>query len=354
MPAAPRPVSLTGIKPTGIPHLGNYVGAFRPAMELVTTYDAYYFIADYHALTSLRDPVELDEYTRAVAASWLALGLDPEAVTLYRQSDVPETFELTWVLSCVTAKGLMNRAHAYKAARDRNREAGSADLDAGISMGLFDYPVLMAADILVMAADVVPVGRDQVQHVEYARDIAERFNHAYGERFSLTPPRTVSSDDAAQSTMPGLDGRKMSKSYDNTIPLFVERDGLRKLVRRLKTDSTPVEAPKDPDTSALFAIYRQFASPADQAAVRERLTAGGLGWGEMKDMVFESVDAELAGSRERYRELMDDRGALDEILAAGAARARDRARPLMAAVRDAIGIEAGGRPAVRSAGPARS
>jgi tryptophanyl-tRNA synthetase len=354
MPASARPVSLTGIKPTGIPHLGNYVGAFRPAMELVATYDAYYFIADYHALTSLRDPAELDEYTRAVAASWLALGLDPEAVTLYRQSDVPETFELTWVLSCVTAKGLMNRAHAYKAARDRNREAGSADLDAGVSMGLFDYPVLMAADILVMAADVVPVGRDQVQHVEYARDIAERFNNAYGERFSLTPPRAVSSDDAAQSTMPGLDGRKMSKSYDNTIPLFVEREGLRTLVRRLKTDSTPVDAPKDPDASALFAIYRQFASPGDQAAVRARLTAGGLGWGEMKDIVFESVDAELAGPRERYRELMDDRGALDEILAVGAARARDRARPLMAAVRDAIGIEAGARPAVRSAGPARS
>jgi tryptophanyl-tRNA synthetase len=324
-------------------------------MELVATYDAYYFIADYHALTSVRDPVELDEYTRAVAASWLACGLDPEAVTLYRQSDVPETFELSWVLSCVTAKGLMNRAHAYKAARDRNRDAGVADLDAGISMGLFDYPVLMAADILVMAADVVPVGRDQVQHVEYARDIAERFNQAYGERFPLTLPRHVTSQDEGENTMPGLDGRKMSKSYDNTIPLFVEREGLRKLVRRLKTDSTPVEDPKDPDASSLFAIYRQFASPGDQAAVRARLTAGGMGWGEMKDLVFESVDAELSAPRERYRELMDDRAALDEILAAGAERARRRARTVMDAVRDAVGIEAGGRAAVtRSAGPARS
>jgi tryptophanyl-tRNA synthetase len=354
MSASARPVSLTGIKPSGIPHLGNYVGAIRPAMELVASYDAYYFIADYHALTSLRDPVELEEYTRAVAASWLACGLDPEVVTLYRQSDVPETFELSWVLSCVTSKGLMNRAHAYKAARDRNREAGAGDLDAGISMGLFDYPVLMAADILVMAADVVPVGKDQVQHVEYARDIAERFNHAYGERFSLTPPRVLTSDDAGESTMPGLDGRKMSKSYDNTIPLFAERDELQRLVRRLRTDSTPVEAPKDPDSSSLFAIYRQFAGPDDQAAVRARLAAGGLGWGEMKDIVFESVDAELAGPRERYRELMEDRGTLDEILAAGAARARARARPLMAAVRDAIGIEAGGRPGVGSGDPTRS
>ena len=338
MATSPRRVSLTGIKPTGIPHLGNYIGAIRPAVELAETYDAFYFIADYHALTTVRDRAQLDEYTRSVAASWLACGLDPARVTLYRQSDVPETFELHWVLSCVTAKGLLNRAHAYKAARDRNRDAGVADLDAGVSMGLFGYPVLMAADILVMSADVVPVGRDQVQHVEYARDMAERFNLAYGERFALTLPEHVTSADQGEHTMPGLDGRKMSKSYDNTIPLFCPADRLRTLVRRMKTDSTPVEDPKDPDTSSLFAIYRQFADEAEREAVRGRLVAGGLGWGEMKDILFERLDADLAGPRERYDELMGDRAELDAILSGGAERARERAALLVGSVRDAIGI----------------
>jgi tryptophanyl-tRNA synthetase len=333
-----RRISLTGIKPTGIPHLGNYAGAIRPAIALAADYDAFYFIADYHALTTVRDPALLDEYSRSVAASWLACGLDPSTVTLYRQSDVPETFELTWVLSCLTAKGLLNRAHAYKAARDRNRDAGVEDLDAGISAGLFDYPVLMAADILVMSADVVPVGRDQVQHVEYARDIAERFNQAYGARFALTVPEHVTSDDRGENTMPGLDGRKMSKSYDNTIPLFADQKALRKLVRRITTDSTPVEEPKDPDGSAVFAIYRQFASAGELDEVRARLTAGGMGWGEMKDILFETLDAQLAGPRERYDALMADRGELDAILAGGAARARERATGLLASVRTAIGI----------------
>ena len=212
------------------------------------------------------------------------------------------------------------------------------DLDAGISMGLYDYPVLMAADILVMGADVVPVGRDQVQHVEYARDIAERFNLAYGERFALTLPEHVTAADAGESTMPGLDGRKMSKSYDNTIPLFCDRDTLSKLVRRMKTDSTPVDEPKDPDASSLFAIYRQFAAPADRDALRARLIAGGVGWGEVKDAVFETLDAILAGPRARYDALMADRAALDAILVAGAERARSRAREILDATRGAIGI----------------
>lgn len=333
-----RRISLTGIKPTGIPHLGNYAGAIRPAIALAETYDAFYFIADYHALTTVRDPALLDEYSRSVAATWLACGLDPATVTLYRQSDVPETFELTWVLSCLTPKGMMNRAHAYKAARDRNREAGVTDLDAGVDMGLFNYPVLMTADILVMGADVVPVGRDQVQHVEYARDIAERFNQAYGERFALTVPEHVTSDDRDENTMPGLDGRKMSKSYDNTIQLFVDPKTLRKLVRRITTDSTPVEDPKDPDAAAVFAIYRQFASDEEQERIRARLTAGGMGWGEMKDILFETLDAHLSGPRERYDALMADRGELDAILAAGAERARERAATLMDSVRSAIGI----------------
>lgn len=345
MTTRPRPISLTGIKPTGIPHLGNYIGAIRPAIALTATYDAYYFIADYHALTTVRDPALLDEYSRAVAASWLACGLDPDRVTLYRQSDIPETFELTWVLSCVTAKGLLNRAHAYKAAIDRNREAGVADLDAGVSMGLYNYPVLMAADILIMGADVVPVGRDQVQHVEYARDIAERFNLAYGERYALGLPEHLTSADEGENTMPGLDGRKMSKSYDNTIPLLGDRDALHRLVRRMKTDSTPVEAPKDPDSSTLFAIYRQFADEDATTAVRERLVAGGLGWGEMKEILFEQLDSVLSGPRERYRELMDDRGELDAILARGGERARARADVVLDGVRGAIGISA------RGAGP---
>ena len=340
MTTSPRPVSLTGIKPTGVPHLGNYIGAIRPAIELTDRYDAFYFIADYHALTTVRDPALLDEWTRSVAASWVACGLDPERVTLYRQSDIPETFELAWVLSCVTAKGLLNRAHAYKAARDRNRDAGERDLDAGISMGLYNYPVLMAADILVMAADVVPVGRDQVQHVEYARDIAERFNQSYGERHALRLPEHVTSEDEGEHTMPGLDGRKMSKSYDNTIPLLGDREDLRKLVRRMKTDSTPVEAPKDPDSSTLFQIYRQFADEAGTAAVRERLAAGGLGWGEMKELLFEQLDAVLADPRERYRQLMDDRRELDAILARGGECARERARAVLRGVRGAVGIDA--------------
>jgi tryptophanyl-tRNA synthetase len=339
MTTSTRPVSLTGIKPTGVPHLGNYIGAIRPAIALTARYDAFYFIADYHALTTVRDPALLDEWSRSVAASWVACGLDPERVTLYRQSDIPETFELTWALSCVTAKGLLNRAHAYKAARDRNRDAGVEDLDAGVSMGLYNYPVLMAADILVMAADVVPVGRDQVQHVEYARDIAERFNQSYGERYALRLPEHVTSADEGEHTMPGLDGRKMSKSYDNTIPLLGDRDALHKLVRRMKTDSTPVEAPKDPDSSTLFQIYRQFADEAGATAVRERLVAGGLGWGEMKEILFEQLDAVLAEPRERYRELMGDRAQLDAILAQGGERARERARAVLAGVRRAIGID---------------
>ncbi|MGD9696872.1 MAG: tryptophan--tRNA ligase [Thermoleophilia bacterium] len=354
MTTSARPVSLTGIKPTGDPHLGNYIGAIQPAIALAAEYDAYYFIADYHALTSVRDPAELDRDTAAVAATWLAFGLDPESVAFYRQSDVPETFELTWILACMTAKGLMNRAHAYKAARAANEAAGNPDLDAGVNMGLFEYPVLMAADILIMGADVVPVGRDQVQHVEYARDIAERFNQAYGERYAFTLPAHRTAAEEAEHTLPGLDGRKMSKSYDNTIPLFAAPERLRALVRRMKTDSTPVEEPKDPDASSLFAIYRHVAGDADQRALRERMLAGGLGWGEMKDIVFEALDAVLAGPRERYEALMADRSQIDAVLAAGAERARERARPLLEAVRDAIGISARGAVPGQAGGGRRS
>jgi tryptophanyl-tRNA synthetase len=282
MAPSARKTSLTGIKPTGEPHLGNLIGAIRPALTLAETYDAHYFIADYHALTTLRDPELLRHYSRSVAATWMAAGLDPERITMYRQSDVPETFELTWVLACVTAKGLMNRAHAYKAARDRNAEAGVADLDAGVNMGLYNYPVLMAADILLMDTDVVPVGRDQAQHVEYAADIAGSFNHLFGGEV-LTVPEVVVPDAETGRTLPGIDGRKMSKSYDNTIPLFLQESKLKKLIRRIPTDSTPVEDPKDPDSSSVFQLLEQFAPAELTDETRKALEAGGMGWGDLKN-----------------------------------------------------------------------
>jgi tryptophanyl-tRNA synthetase len=332
-----RPVSLTGIKPTGDPHLGNLIGAIRPALQLADSYDAMYFIADYHALTVLRDAEQLRHYTRSVAATWIAAGLDTDRITMYRQSDVPETFELHWVLSTVAAKGLMNRAHAYKAARDKNAEAGKTDLDAGVNMGLYNYPVLMAADILLMDSDVVPVGKDQSQHVEYAADIAGTFNHLFGEH-KLKVPRLVLPEDDAAKTLPGIDGRKMSKSYGNTIPLFAPENQLKKLVRRIATDSTPVEEPKDPDSSSAFLIYEQFASPEQLADTRKRLEAGGMGWGDLKNELFEVVNAQIGPLRARYEELMAPGSDLDDLLEAGAVRARARAKVVLDRVRDAVGI----------------
>lgn len=332
-----RPVSLTGIKPTGDPHLGNLIGAIRPALQLADSYDAMYFIADYHALTVLRDAEQLRHYTRSVAATWIAAGLDTDRITMYRQSDVPETFELHWVLSTVAAKGLMNRAHAYKAARDKNAEAGKPDLDAGVNMGLYNYPVLMAADILLMDSDVVPVGKDQSQHVEYAADIAGTFNHLFGEN-NLKVPRLVLPEDDAAKTLPGIDGRKMSKSYGNTIPLFAPENQLKKLVRKIATDSTPVEEPKDPDSSSAFLIYEQFASPEQLADTRKRLEAGGMGWGDLKNELFEVINTQIGPLRARYDELMAPGSDLDDLLEAGAVRARARAKVVLDRVRDAVGI----------------
>lgn len=338
MASSARKVSLTGIKPTGEPHLGNLIGAIRPALQLAEQYEAMYFVADYHALTNLRDPSMLRHYTRSVGATWIAAGLDPDRITMYRQSDVPETFELAWVLSCVTGKGLMNRAHAYKAARDKNAEAGKDDLDAGVNMGLYNYPVLMAADILLMDSDVVPVGKDQSQHVEYAADIAGSFNHLFGDHYKLKIPQPVVPDADTGKTLPGLDGRKMSKSYGNTIPLFVAESQLKKLVRRIPTDSTPVEDPKDPDASSAFQILEQFA-PADVTTeTRKRLEAGGMGWGDLKNRLFDVLNNELEPLRARYNALMEPDSDLDAVLAAGAARARARARVVLANVRQATGI----------------
>jgi len=329
---------LTGVKPTGEPHLGYYLGAIKPALEAAREYDAFYFIADYHALTTVRDPEAMRHNIRSVAATWLACGLDPERTVLYRQSDIPETFELTWILSCVTGKGLMNRAHAYKAARDRNAAAGVTDLDAGINMGLYNYPILMAVDILIMETDLVPVGRDQAQHVEYAADIAGSFNHLFGDGYTFRIPQGVFPEGDA-SVLPGIDGRKMSKSYDNHIPLFLPENKLKKLIRRIPTDSTPVEAPKDPDSSVVFQLLTHFADAEQIAETRKRLEAGGMGWGELKNDLFEAINTEIAPMRERYEELMASGSELDDVLAEGARRARERAQRVLAQVRAAIGID---------------
>jgi tryptophanyl-tRNA synthetase len=329
-------ISLTGIKPTGSPHIGNWVGMLRPALELTKRYSAFCFIADYHALTTVRHAQQLRQLTDEVTAAWLAFGLDPERVVLYRQSDLPEVFELTWVLSCVSPKGLMNRAHAYKAAVDRNRQEDVHDVDAGINMGLYSYPVLMAADILLFRADYVPVGKDQIQHVEMARDIAERFNAAFGPVLKL--PEALVDEDEQVAALPGIDGRKMSKSYGNTIPLFCSSSELRRLVLRIKTDSSRPEDPKDPEASVLFQILQHFAPAEGTERVRKALEAGGLAWSELKQELFETLDAFLAEPREHYQALMADRAQLDKILAAGAEKARPLACSLLEDVRAAIGV----------------
>ncbi len=331
---------LTGITTTGTPHLGNYVGAIRPAVAASRRDDveSFYFLADLHALVKCDEPARVQHSRLLIAASWLAAGLDPRAVTLYRQSDVPETTELAWILGCVTAKGLMNRAHAYKAAVDRNVAAGE-DVDAGISMGLFGYPVLMAADILLFNAHIVPVGRDQLQHLEMARDIAARFNRVFGTGdgpFVLPQGQTDESTD----TLPGLDGRKMSKSYDNVIALFEGGpERLRKSIRRIVTDSRLPGEPKDAEGSQLYAIYRAFAGP-DRAEGFRRALEEGLAWGKAKDELFELLEAELAPMRARYDELVANPGEVEEILRDGATRARDVAAPLMQEVRRRVGLGA--------------
>ncbi|MGK4001844.1 tryptophan--tRNA ligase [Sorangium sp. So ce1036] len=331
---------LTGIKPTGTPHLGNYVGAIKPALALAkAAASALYFVADYHALTIIHDARKLRDSVQEVAATWLALGLDPTKVAFYRQSDVPETFELAWILSCFTAKGLMNRAHAYKAAVARNLESrgGAAgvddidDLDAGINLGLYSYPVLMAADILLFKTNVVPVGKDQAQHIEIARDIAQRFNAIYGPILVLPEARI----DADTAVIPGLDGRKMSKSYDNIIPLFSPPERLRKLIFKYKTDSSPPSEPKDPDTSTLFHLYREFATPEETEALRGRYRSG-IGWGEAKEAVFEVLSRTLEEPRRRYAELMADPARVDALLTEGAARAREMAQGTIQETRRAV------------------
>ncbi len=329
-----KKIILTGIKPSGSPHLGNYLGAMKPALALAqdAQNQPMYFIADYHALTAIREPDYFRNLCYEVAAAWLAFGLDTDKIIFYRQSDVPEIFELTWILACLTPKGLMNRAHAYKAAVAENLEMGISDADSGINMGLYNYPILMAADILLFHTDFVPVGKDQVQHIEITNDIARSFNHTYGKVFKLT--NYIVQEEVA--SLPGLDGRKMSKSYDNTIPLFVPPDKLRKLVYRIKTDSAPPAEPKDPTTSTLFLIYKEFASPAQTESLRKRYLQG-IAYADVKQELFEVLDAFLKEPRQLYNQLMADRYRIDILLSEGAKKARSLAIPFMEKIRKAIG-----------------
>ncbi|MBB1597253.1 tryptophan--tRNA ligase [Achromobacter sp. UMC46] len=327
---------LTGITTTGTPHLGNYAGAIRPAVQASTQpgVDAFFFLADYHALIKCDDPARVARSRLEIAATWLAVGLDHERVTFYRQSDIPEIPELSWLLTCVTAKGLMNRAHAYKASVDQNVAKG-VDPDDGVTMGLFSYPVLMAADILMFNANKVPVGRDQIQHLEMARDIAQRFNHLYGREYFALPEVTIEEDVA---TLPGLDGRKMSKSYNNTIPLFEGgANALRASVMRIVTDSRAPGEAKDAESSHLYTLYRAFATHAESAAFRKQLEEG-MGWGDAKQALYEHLEALLAPMREKYFDLIANPGRIEDILQAGAARARKLAVPMMQELREAVGL----------------
>ena len=325
---------LTGITTSGTPHLGNYVGSIRPSVQASRRADveSFYFLADYHALIKIDEPARIQRSTLEIAASWLAAGLDPERVTFYRQSDIPEIPELTWFLTCVTGKGILNRAHAYKAAVDKNLSTG-AEAEADINTGLFMYPVLMGADILMFNAHKVPVGRDQVQHLEMTRDMAASFNHRYGEHFVL--PDVVIDD--AVATLPGLDGRKMSKSYDNTIPLFATRDELKKLIAGIKTDSRLPGEAKEVEGSALFQIYQAFASEAETAALRKSY-ADGIGWGDAKQLLFERIDQEIVPLRARYEHLIANPAEVEAILLSGAKKARALSQPFMAKLRASVGL----------------
>ncbi|MBR9828085.1 MAG: tryptophan--tRNA ligase [Oceanospirillales bacterium] len=325
---------LTGITTTGTPHIGNYLGAIKPAIEASENpaFNSFFFLADFHALIKCHEPERVAQSTREIAATWLALGLDTDKATFYRQTDIPEITELTWILTCQTSKGLMNRAHAYKASVDANREAGNEDLDDGVTMGLFSYPILMAADILMFNADIIPVGKDQIQHIEMARDIAGRFNHQFENLFTL-PSAQV---DEETQLIPGLDGRKMSKSYNNTIPLFSSTDELRKLINQIVTDTRMPGEPKDPDNT-LMHLYRCFANEAESNAMRQRFIEG-IGWGDAKTELFEYMDSKLSSPRTRYNELMNDLGAVEEVLHKGAERAREHSAPFLDKVRHAVGI----------------
>jgi tryptophanyl-tRNA synthetase len=329
-----KKISCTGIKPTGTPHIGNYFGAIKPALELTKDYDARYFIADYHALNSIKDPVEIKNSTYEVAAAWLACGLDPAKALIYRQSSVQATFELSTLLMAFTPKGLMNRAHAYKAITADNLE-NKRDADDGVNMGLFTYPILMAADILQFDSDVVPVGKDQAQHLEMTVDIAQNINYNYKKEL-IKIPQALIRDSVA--TIPGLDGRKMSKSYNNYIPMFLESNKLRKLIMKIITNSQTVEEPKDPDTCNIFSLFKLFATNTEIATHRKKYLAGGMGWGSAKKELFEVVDRTLSPLRKRYNEIISDKSYIDKILDEGSLKAQEIASQKMNFLRKEIGL----------------
>jgi len=324
---------LTGITTSGTPHLGNYVGAIRPAVESSKNKDltSYYFLADYHSLIKNHDPKKRGQSALEIAAAWIALGLDYDNCVFYRQSDIPEIPELTWILTCLTAKGLMNRAHAYKAAVQEN--GTDQDPDKGITMGLFSYPILMAADILMFNARKVPVGKDQIQHLEMARDIAGRFNHQYEKLFIL--PEVVV--DESSSVLSGLDGRKMSKSYNNFIPLFDTENRLRKMIMKIATNSLGPDEPKDPDTCTLFSIYKAFATPSETKTMAKRYSQG-IAWGTMKLELFEYINEILKEPRSRYDELIKNPSDIEAILQAGAVKARGYSAPFLDKIKKSIGL----------------
>jgi tryptophanyl-tRNA synthetase len=316
---------LSGIQPSGKLHIGNYFGMMKPALELQSRGQAYLFIANYHALTSVSDPVRLREDTRDVALDFLACGLDPEQTVFFRQSDVPEVAELTWLLSVVTPMGLLERCHSYKDKLAKGIPASAA---------LFNYPVLMAADILAYQSTVVPVGRDQKQHVEVTRDIAIKFNNQFGEVFTVPEPSIAE----AVAVVPGLDGQKMSKSYGNTVELFGDPAEARRRIMRIVTDSTPLEAPKNPDTCNIFALYRLFATAEETAAMATRYRAGHFGYGNAKKALADLYERTFAPMRERRAALARDPDRVEAILQAGAARARAEARKTLDAARRAVGL----------------
>ncbi len=325
---------LTGITTTGTPHLGNYVGAIRPAINSISNEsESFYFLADYHGIIKCHEPAKIHQSTLEIAATWLACGLDPVKSYFYRQSDVPEIMELTWILNCVCAKGLMNRSHAYKALVAKNDEINNTDPDQGITMGLFSYPVLMSADILIFNSTHIPVGKDQIQHIEMARDIAQKFNHIFKDIFNL--PKAIIEENT--KLMQGLDGRKMSKSYNNTIPLFSEEKKLRKLVMKIRTNSQEPGEPKSTEDSTLFEMYKAFANQTEIDEVTKSY-ADGIAWGEMKQVLFEKINQEVSPMREKYNELMQRPDYIEAVLQAGADRVRPMAKELLAQVREAIGI----------------
>ncbi|MFS0784993.1 tryptophan--tRNA ligase [Shouchella sp. 1P09AA] len=324
--------SLTGIKPTGDIHLGNYIGAIKPALDLTKNHDAYYFVANGHALTQAHQKTSLEMLTNGVVATWLALGLDPSKSVLYRQSDIPEIFELSWVLATLSSKGLMNRAHAYKAIVDDNKRA-ERDLDSGVNMGLYTYPILMAADILLLQPDLVPVGRDQIQHIEMARELGLAMKRKHGISIKLPDASIIEN----VAVLPGLDGRKMSKSYGNTIPIFLEKDELQKRINKIKTNSLPPHEPKESATSNVFQLYQVFATADEVDAMKEAFQKG-IGWGEAKAELFTVMNRTLEEPRERYKEWMSKPKEMKRLLQEGAERVRYEATPFLQNIKNEIGL----------------